>query len=172
MRVASCVSLLAVCLVLAGCKSGPSKSKAPPTATVQGGSASTTPFWADSAATAKGPAPVSIPGAGGDPVGQPGNDPGVGGVLAGRLVDGFGKAPGAAFIQVSKAGEKPGPPIDVETVNQGYFYIPGLQPGRSYRLVARANVGGRLLVGEVQARPPDTRLLITMGEDLAGANTP
>jgi thiol-disulfide isomerase/thioredoxin len=132
------------------------------------------PFWADPAAP-RGPGPASVPGAGaptGDPLAQPGNDPEVSGILAGRVLDAYGRPPGSAFIQVAQVGERAGPPIDVETVNQGHFYIRGLQPGRTYRLTARSKLDGRLLVGEVMARPPETKLLIPMSEELAGASTP
>jgi thiol-disulfide isomerase/thioredoxin len=143
---------------------------------VPGSSGNGAPFWADPNAPSRGSPTASVPGAGtnlnSDPVGQPGNDPEVSGILAGKLVDSFGRAPGAAYIQVAMVGEGAGPPIDVETVNQGHFYIRGLRPGRTYRLVARTQVDGRLLVGEVQARPPETRLLIPLSEDLAGASTP
>jgi thiol-disulfide isomerase/thioredoxin len=178
-RVVSCLSLLAVCAGLAGCRSLSPKSKAPPPASVpRGGAAgggSGAPFWAAPNAP-RGPGPASVPGAGngptGDPVAQPGNDPEVSGILAGRVVDGFGRSPGSAFIQVGLVGDAAPAPIEVETVNQGAFYIRGLQPGRTYRLVARARVDGRLLVGEAVAKPPAVTLLIPMREDLAGASTP
>src|SRR5262245_45787365 len=163
-RVVPCVSLLAVFLGLAGCRSA-EKSKPSPTASVPGGGSPGTPFWADpNAPPARSPGAASIPGGGssngpsGDPLSAPGNDPEVSGILAGRLVDSFGRPPAQAFIQVAKVGDGAGAPIDVETTNQGYFYIPGLQPGRPYRLVARTKMDGRVLVGEVQARPPETRL--------------
>jgi thiol-disulfide isomerase/thioredoxin len=176
-RVVSCVSLLAVGVGLAGCRSVAPKAKPSPTASVPAGGANNgAPFWAAPDASVRVPATASIAGPGanltGDPVGQPGNDPEVSGILAGRLVDGFGRSPGSAFVQVAMVGDRAGPPIDVATVHQGHFYIRGLRPGRTYRLVARAKVDGRLLVGEVQARPPETRLLIPLGEELAGTSTP
>jgi thiol-disulfide isomerase/thioredoxin len=104
---------------------------------------------------------------------MPGNDPEVSGILAGKLVDGYGRAPGLAYVQVSLIRDGRAEPIaDVETVSQGHFYIRGLQPGRTYKLVGRTKTDGRLLVGEVQARPPETRLLIPLSEELAGATTP
>jgi thiol-disulfide isomerase/thioredoxin len=170
-RVVPYVGLLAV--ALAGCKSAP-KDRPAPTASVPGGQ-SGTPFWADGNNSPRNPGPTAIPsgGAQGDPVSLPGNDPEISGILAGKLVDGYGRAPGLAYVQVSLIRDGRAEPIaDVETVSQGHFYIRGLQPGRTYKLVARTKQEGRVLVGEVQARPPETRLLIPLGEELAGATTP
>jgi thiol-disulfide isomerase/thioredoxin len=169
-RVVPRVCLLAV--ALAGCKSSPPKDRPAPAANVQGRSGA--PFWADDGGRA--PAPAAIGGGSptqADPVSQPGNDPEISGILAGRLVDGYGRSPGSAYVQVSLVRDGRAEPIaDVETVNQGHFYIRGLQPGRTYKLVARTRQDGHVLVGEVQARPPETRLLIPLGEELAGTTTP
>ncbi len=170
MRVVPWVCLLAV--ALAGCKSAPSNRPAP-TANVQGGQAGT-PFWAD-ANNSRNPGPTAINSGGtqGDPVSLPGNDPEISGILAGKLVDSYGRAPGLAYVQVSLIRDGRAEPIaDVETVSQGHFYIRGLQPGRTYKLVARTKQENRVLVGEVQARPPETRLLIPLSEELAGSTTP
>jgi thiol-disulfide isomerase/thioredoxin len=171
-RVVRCVCLLAV--ALAGCKSTP-KDRPAPTASVPSGQAGT-PFWADNNNSSRNPGPASISSGGGvqsDPVSLPGNDPEISGILAGKLVDGYGRAPGLAYVQVSIIRDGRAEPIaDVETVSQGHFYIRGLQPGRTYKLVARTKQDGRVLVGEVQARPPETRLLIPLGEELAGTATP
>jgi thiol-disulfide isomerase/thioredoxin len=168
-RVAPWVCLLAV--ALAGCKSTP-KDRPAPTASVAGNGGA--PYWADSSAQ-RNPGTAAIKGGGTqtDPVSLPGNDPEVSGILAGKLVDGYGRAPGLAYVQVSLIRDGRAEAIaDVETVSQGHFYIRGLQPGRTYKLVARSKQDGRVLVGEVQARPPETRLLIPLGEELAGATTP
>jgi thiol-disulfide isomerase/thioredoxin len=172
-RVVPCVCLLAA---LAGCKSTP-KDRPAPAANVQSGQGNT-PFWADANNNSRTPGAASIAGGGssaprGDPVSMPGNDPEISGILAGRLVDGYGRSPGLAYVQVSVVRDGRAEPIaDVETVSQGHFYIRGLQPGRTYKLVARTRQDGRVLVGEVQARPPETRLLIPLGEELAGSATP
>jgi thiol-disulfide isomerase/thioredoxin len=170
-RVVPYCCLLAV--ALAGCKSTP-KDRPAPTANVQGGS-SGSPFWADGNSSTRTPGPTSINSASAqaDPVSLPGNDPEISGILAGKLVDGYGRAPGLAYVQVSLIRDGRAEPIaDVETVSQGHFYIRGLQPGRTYKLVARTKQDGRVLVGEVQAKPPETRLLIPLSEELAGTTTP
>ncbi|HEY1381876.1 MAG TPA: TlpA disulfide reductase family protein [Gemmataceae bacterium] len=176
MRVVPWVCLLTVGVALTGCKSAPKERPAPPASVPNGRSAA--PFWADPNNPSRNPGTASIGAGSGtgsqvDPVSQPGNDPEVSGILAGKLVDGYGRPPGMAYVQVSLVRDGRADPIaDVETVNQGHFYIRGLQPGRTYKLLARARQDGRVLVGEVQARPPETRLLIPLGEELAGANTP
>jgi hypothetical protein len=99
----------------------------------------------------------------------------LGGVLAGQVMDSYNHRPPAAFIQVTEI--RPGPPasaapIEVAADGQGYFYIQGLQPGRHYQLTARARDGNRFLAGTTLAIPPNSRLLITITEDLARASTP
>ena len=172
MRIVPGLCLLAV--GLAGCKSTP-KDRPAPTASVPNGQGGQ-PFWADGNNGSRNPGAASIPSGSGprtDPVSLPGNDPEVSGILAGKLVDGYGRAPGLAYVQVSAIRDGRAEPIaDVETVSQGHFYIRGLQPGRSYKLVARTKQDGRMLVGEVQAKPPETRLLIPLSEELANTATP
>ena len=111
------------------------KDRPSPTANVPGGKAGT-PFWADGSGSSRNPGAASIGTSGGaqiDPVSAPGNDPEVSGILAGKLVDGYGRPPGLAYVQVSIIRDGRAEPIaDVETVSQGHFYIRGLQPGRTY----------------------------------------
>jgi thiol-disulfide isomerase/thioredoxin len=98
----------------------------------------------------------------------------VSGILAGRVVDSYDNPPPKTVIQVSLAGnnkENRGAPIEKKTDDQGYFTIPGLQPGQHYQLIARTE-GERKLAGQAFAIPPDARLLIHMSEDFATGNTP
>jgi len=95
------------------------------------------------------------------------------GVLAGVLVDSFNQKISPAYIQVEALGtENPGKPIDVAVDANGYFMIPGLQPGQSYLLTARAQIDGRTFAGRVQAAPPQPRLMIKLRDDLASATVP
>jgi thiol-disulfide isomerase/thioredoxin len=73
---------------------------------------------------------------------------------------------------MSSTAPRPPTEIELEPNNQGRVYIRGLQPGRTYRLIARTKADGRLLAGEVQARPPESRLLIPVSEDLASGTAP
>ncbi len=92
------------------------------------------------------------------------------GVLAGRVVDTFNRAPGSAIIQVQATDGGGGSQPRVETSPQGHFLVRGLTPGRNYRVVAQLSQNGKTLAGEVVARPPDARLLIPMSEDYAPRN--
>ena len=75
-------------------------------------------------------------------------------------------------IEMASTAPRPPTEIELEPNNQGRFYIRGLQPGRTYRLIARSKADGRLLVGEVQVRPPESRLLIPVSEENASGTTP
>jgi thiol-disulfide isomerase/thioredoxin len=167
------VGLLALFMALCGCSSTQKKpAKSAPPANARAGDS--TPFWANNGN--RQPGPASVPGVGGniDPVSAPGNDPEISGILAGRVMDSFGRSPSAAFIQVNlvQPDGKTESIADVETVNQGCFYIRGLQPRRTYRLVARSTRDGRTIAGETQAQPPETRLVITLSEDFVTSATP
>ncbi|HEY8504891.1 MAG TPA: redoxin domain-containing protein, partial [Gemmataceae bacterium] len=121
------------------------------------------PFWAEPSARGApaGPRP-NDPLAPGNPAAQ------LDGVLAGRLVDAFGRRPRDAFIQVALVDAGGGPaskPIGVQADADGYFVIQGLQPGKTYQLTARAEEAGQVIAGAAQARPPYTRLLIRLTED-------
>lgn len=94
------------------------------------------------------------------------------GVLAGRVVDTFNRAPGSAVIQVQATDGGGGAQPRVETSPQGHFLVRGLTPGRNYRVVAQLSQNGKTLAGEVVARPPDARLLIPMSEDFTPRNNP
>lgn len=160
--------LIALAVVPAGCTST-QKSRPSPTANLPRGNPDK-PFWArdDRSPSASIP-PYS------DPVNTPANDPEISGILAGRVVDTMTRPVAIGSIQVIEmASAAPRPPteIELEPNNQGRFYIRGLQPGRTYRLIARSKTDGRLMVGEVQARPPESRLLISVSEELATGTTP
>ncbi len=101
--------------------------------------------------------------------------PGLGGLLAGQVIDSFNRHPSAAFIQVAELGSGAptgAAPIDVAADSQGYFTIQGLKPGRHYQLTARAREGGHVLAGTSFATPPNPKLLIRISEDFASPSTP
>ena len=171
MRIIRCsIVLLPLALGSLGCFSTP-KAKSPtsqntsPTATV--------PFWKQT--DPKRPAPtLAIPGNNSeDANARPASDQtSYNGVLAGTLVDSFGKLVPRAYIQVAAADAVGGKPIEISVYN-GYFTIPGLTPGRSYMLTARTSTDGeQKLAGRMQAIPPQSRLVIKMSEDLYSPNIP
>ncbi len=98
---------------------------------------------------------------------------GVGGILAGQVIDSYNRRPPPTSIQVVSAQETKSAPLDVPTDKNGYFTILGLQPGQRYQLIARARgEGDHLLAGTTWAVAPDARVLIRISEDLATPNTP
>ena len=96
------------------------------------------------------------------------------GVLAGSVVDGDARLRPNARIQIHDIDAMPGAPIAPLTAtsnSEGYFDISGLDPGRTYRLVARVQEGRRLLVGSARVVPPNPRVRIYLTDELpAGDN--
>jgi thiol-disulfide isomerase/thioredoxin len=92
--------------------------------------------------------------------------PEVNGLLAGQVMDSSLRGTGQALIQVVDLRDtKAAAPLEVEVDKNGYFMIEGLTPGRDYRLTARVRDGRRVLLGTVEARPPNPRLAIYVVED-------
>lgn len=161
MRAVACGILLTLCLALTGCslfsKRGQTASNAGerPSADVtpraRTGGAGTSPPSEGVTTTA-----------------------GVGGILAGQVIDSYNRPPPPTYIQVVSAQETKGAPIDVPTDKNGYFTILGLQPGQRYQLIARARAreGDQLLAGTTWVTTPDAKVLIRISEDLATPNTP
>lgn len=151
MRVAPRWLLVAVFLVSAGCSGLGKKSAAP------------------SLGPNRSPVDGRPLGHAGPPATSPSADPPVqaaaySGVLAGQVIDAANARPEGVFIQVSDRGDSPGAPIEVPADGQGYFAIPGLQPGRPYQLTARVRSGDRILAGTTIATPPNPRVLIRIGD--------
>jgi thiol-disulfide isomerase/thioredoxin len=95
------------------------------------------------------------------------------GVLAGRVIDAFNqKQPGAAIQVVATDASPNETPLEVQTNEQGYFMVQGLQPGARYKLLARTKRGEQMLAGQVLASPPNVVLVIKVSEDFAGPDTP
>ncbi len=158
MRNLAGVGLIAVCLALAGCSSSGKKSAG---ANAQAGvpptpPAERTPLVGTAAAQNSSP-PARVNG-----------------VIAGQVVDAYNRPRPNTYILVVKAEDAVrqtkdprGAPIqpDVEANEQGFFFIPDLDPGKQYQLIARAPEGDHLLAGTYVATPPNTRILIRISED-------
>jgi thiol-disulfide isomerase/thioredoxin len=119
-------------------------------------------------------APLAAPGAraDADPSAPP---PGADNLLAGQILDRtFNKRHGNVSIQVVDMQEtdKTAAKLDVKTNEDGYFFIPGLQRGHTYQLIARVKDGERVLSGVGLAAPPNPRLSIYISEDLTNDSTP
>jgi thiol-disulfide isomerase/thioredoxin len=100
---------------------------------------------------------------------------GLGGLLAGRVLDSYDRPPPPTYIQVLPAQDgrdSKSPSLEVATDNQGYFTIQGLQAGQHYQLIARTRDGEPKLAGTTWATPPNPRILIFVSQDFATPNTP
>jgi thiol-disulfide isomerase/thioredoxin len=167
-RTSICLGLLATCLALSGCTSSGKKQ----TAQGNGGR----PFL--------GSGPTSSSGG----TGSSGADtnvatatdpntplPGANGLLAGQVLDRMNRRPTKVFIQVvdlQEAKAQPSARLEVESQQDGYFVVQGLQPGKHYRLIARAKDGDKVLSGTTLAVPPNPRLSIFLSEEFTSPDTP
>src|SRR5262245_59087195 len=80
------------------------------------------PFWSEGGSAKSGP--VSAPQEEG--------------ILAGQLIDSYGKPAARAVVNVAPADAGPNAkPIGIEADEQGYFLIKGLKPGINYFLSVR-----------------------------------
>ncbi len=155
MRISPWVMILAA-ILLGGC-SAPSKKQPPVSKTAP--------------STGLGGAlPPSSPA----PWDQAANLKGVNGMLAGQVIDSYERKGAKAVIMVVMAREdgQKAAPIEAQADGNGYFTIPGLDPGHSYQLIARVEDGKRVLSGATWARPPDPRLLIRVSEEFTNPATP
>ncbi len=153
MRIRFRVGLLAVCLGLAGCTSAPKKD-------ASGGTGQ--PFTG---------APVARP-RNADPTAPPEVD----NLLAGEVLNlAYNKRVSNASIQVvdlQDPNPAPAARLDVKANPDGYFFIPGLQRGHHYQLLARIKEGDHVLSGTTLAMPPNPRLSIYLSEDYTTPSTP
>jgi thiol-disulfide isomerase/thioredoxin len=160
-RVVACTVLLALCLGVAGCRLFGKKSAAPTNPADRSGQPAADLMRPE-------PSPAASAAGGATPAG-------VDGLLAGRVLDSYGSKPPLTSIRVvalDEGKDAPAAPIDYRTDDQGYFTIFALQPGKHYKLVARAKDGDRLLAGISYVTPPDPKVLIHISEDFASSTTP
>lgn len=96
------------------------------------------------------------------------------GILAGQVVQGTGvsKPPANTFIRLVNLDQKDAAPTEVAVTPDGYFTIQNLKRGGQYKLLARGKNGERMVAGITYTSAPNSRLLIRMKEDLAGADIP
>ena len=97
-------------------------------------------------------------------------------LLAGQVVEkAFGKRIANASIQVvdlEDTNPSPAARLDFTANSDGYFFIPGLQPGHHYQLIARSKDADHLRSGMTLAMPPNPRVSIYISEDLTSPSTP
>jgi thiol-disulfide isomerase/thioredoxin len=161
--------LIAASFALAGCTSAGKKPSGLGSTTGRDAGRGGAPFWADRDNTP----PFSPNNRNGDRL-APDSAGDAEGILAGRVIDEFGRSPPNVFIQVAPVGQAgaPSKPIGVSADAQGYFLVPGLKAGRTYMLSIRAEDGNRVLASAVQERVPNTRLLIRVREGNVSTLTP
>jgi thiol-disulfide isomerase/thioredoxin len=92
------------------------------------------------------------------------------------VIDAFDRQAAKASIQVvarpDGRGSTPAP-IEVQADERGCFFIPGLDPGQPYQLIARLKDGTKIIAaGSTSAKPPNPRLVIRVSEDLVTEDTP
>jgi thiol-disulfide isomerase/thioredoxin len=98
-------------------------------------------------------------------------------IIAGSVVDARDGKPlrGVTFVRVRPAEEvaqASGKGLGFETDNDGYFFVPGLTPGKTYLLTVVREVDGRKIAGEMQVKPPAGNLRFELGEDKVSSVTP
>jgi thiol-disulfide isomerase/thioredoxin len=99
-------------------------------------------------------------------------------IIAGEIVDAReGKRlRGKSYIivrpadEVAPAGGRGN--VGVETDDDGYFFMPGLVPGKTYDLTVVREVDGRKIAGQAQVKPPAGNIRIEVGEDRVSSLTP
>jgi thiol-disulfide isomerase/thioredoxin len=159
------VTLLCVCIALAGCSSTRNKrsdtARASDTNTPFMGTP-TTPSSPASSGSSETKAPLVSSG------------PSKPGVLAGQVLDEFNRRRPGAIVQVVDldAPRDSGAPISVKTDKEGYFDVGGLEGGHSYRLAASVREGARILTGTQRAVPPNVRVAIYLTGERPATETP
>lgn len=156
MRLVKLLTFGSLCILLAGCASLKEK---------KAGLFGAGPKKAPSTFEAGPPAP--------DPVDPPPlasrNGGSHKGILAGRVIDSFNQQRPNTLIQVTAIDAKDNEPLEVSSNTEGYFMVQGLDPGKKYRLAARAKKGETVMGGTTIATPPNVLLVIKVSENLPAA---
>lgn len=94
-------------------------------------------------------------------------------ILAGSVTDAYHNLVPGAFIRLVRIDQKDSAaPPDIQVDADGYFYIPKVEPGASYKLIARTKQGEQMLAGEWLGTAPNTRVVIAIRPDLVNSSTP
>ena len=95
-------------------------------------------------------------------------------VLAGQVVDAHMQGVNNSFVQLIRKGDANdgAAPIDVATVDGGYFTVKDLKSGSEYQLIARTRRGDKMLAGKVYRWAPDPHVVIQVKEELATGDIP
>jgi thiol-disulfide isomerase/thioredoxin len=101
------------------------------------------------------------------------------GIIAGEVVDAREgrRLRGKTFIivrpadEVAPAGGRGGN-VGVETDDDGYFFMPGLVPGKTYILAVTREINGRKVAGEAQIKPPAGNIRLELDEGKVSSIAP
>lgn len=153
MRIFACWSLILIGLSLVGCRSPKGKTELPSATPLGSLSKSDRTFQTTANEDSRKRETSSING-----------------VIAGRVIDESDQPISRAEIQVVGADDPltgDAAPIERKytTNDQGYFRIPGLQPGKLYQILVRGKSSGASLSGADYARAPDVSKLIQLKEE-------
>ena len=100
------------------------------------------------------------------------------GIIAGELVDAREgrRLRGKTFIVVKQADEvSPASAhgnVGVETDEDGYFFMPGLVPGKTYILSVVREIDGRKIAAKAQVKPPAGNIRLELDENKVSSVTP
>jgi hypothetical protein len=99
---------------------------------------------------------------------------GTNGVLAGRVLVEATDRPILASVMIKNDERDEAKPadIDVSTDETGCFTIPRLEPGKAYKIIARANDNGELISRTMYVKAPNQTLLIRLDKRFTTATTP
>ena len=100
-----------------------------------------------------------------------------GGIIAGVIVDAREGRPlkGITYVHLRAAEElapASGKGLGFETDAEGYFFVPGLTPGKTYILSVVREVDGRKIAGEAQIKPPAGNIRLELDENKVSSVTP
>lgn len=164
MRVFPCMIVLAIlCTAIAGCsglKKNPNGTQPAP-----GGGTPPAKFPSNDPLLPTPPPPAfpNTPTAGKGPTT----------ILAGSVTDAYHNRIPGAYIRWVRVDEKDNDaPKDVPTDANGYFIIAGVQPGGTYKLIARTKQGEQMLAGESLITAPNNFVMIAIRADLVNSGTP
>lgn len=88
-------------------------------------------------------------------------------LLAGQVIDSFNnRLPRATIVIQSQDGSNTASqPREVQTDDQGFFTIYGLESGKKYKLQAKARTGEVIMTGNAEVAPPNSVVLIKLAQE-------
>ena len=100
------------------------------------------------------------------------------GIIAGVVIDGREGRPlkGITYVRVRAADDvTPASAtggLGFETDSEGYFFVPGLTPGKTYILSVVREIDGRKIAAEAQVKPPAGNIRLELDDRKVSSTTP